>query len=161
MIVPLLLAVDFMNFNYSAIPCSGNVPPPALIRKGSYSYFDQNMGAGFEVFVDSVKQGSLRAGTQQAVVVLTCQFPMGGTAGAYAYDIRGDKTVLLGEVGTADWGADWGAGPKSIHIRFAKQFLYVDSCKDTPCATSEVRTYALRGGKLVKVYVQTHKTRSP
>lgn len=161
MIVPLLLAVDFMNFNYSALPCSANVPPPALIRKGSYSYFDEKMGTGFEVFVNSVKQGTLLAGTQQAVVVLECQFPMGGTAGAYAYDIRGDTAVLLGEVGSADWGGDWGAGPKSIHIRFAKNFLYVDSCKDSHCEMSEVRTYALRGGKLVKVYVQTHKTRSP
>jgi hypothetical protein len=160
MIVPLLLAVDFMNFNYSAIPCSSNVPPPALIRKGSYSYFDQNMGTGFDVSVNSVKQGSLRAGTQQAVVVLACHYPIGGTAGAYAFDIRGDRAVLLGEVGSADWGGDWGAGPSSIHIRFANHFLYVDTCKDTHCETSEVRTYALRGGKLVKVYVQTHKTRS-
>jgi len=160
MIVPLLLAVDFMNFNYTDIPCSSNVPPPAQIRKGTYSYFDQNMGTGFEVSVESVKRGSLGPGTQQAVVVLACQFPMGGTAGAYAYDVRGDTAVLLGEVGTADWGGDWGAGPKSIHIRFAKRFLYVDSCKDSHCEMSEVRTYALRGGKLVKVYVQTHKTRT-
>lgn len=161
MIVPLLLVVDFMNFNYSDIPCSSNVPPPALIRKGSYSYFDQNMGTGFEVSVDSVKQGSLRTGTQQAVVVLACQFPIGGTAGAYAYDIRGNTALLLGHVGDADWGGDWGAGPSSIHIRFANHFLYVDTCKDTHCNMSEVRTYALRGGKLVKVYVQIHKTRSP
>ena len=155
MIVPLLLAVDFMNFNYSHLPCSSNVPPPALIRKGSYSYFDQKMGAGFDVSVDSVKQGSLRAGTQQAVVVLVCQYPVGGTAEAYAYDIRGNTAVLLANVGGANWGPDWGAGPSSIHVRFANGFLYVTTCKDTDCNANEVRTYALRGGKLVKVYVKS------
>ena len=80
MILPLVLAVDFMNFDYADMPCSRNVPPPALIRKGSLS-----------------------AGTRAAVVVLACQFPMGGTAGAYAYEIRGDTAALLGRVASADW----------------------------------------------------------
>ena len=157
MIIALLLTVDFMNFNYSQVPCSSNVPPPALIRKGSYSYFDKNMGTGFDVSVAAVQQGSLLAGTQQAVVVLECDFPIGGTAGAYAYDIHGNTATQLGEVGQATWGGVWGAGAKSLHIRFANNFLYVDSCKNDECTTREVRTYALRGGKLVKVYVQTRK----
>jgi hypothetical protein len=131
MLVPLLLAVDFMNYNYSKIPCSNNVPPPALIRNGSYSYFDEKMGTGFDVAVDAVQRGSLGAGKQQAVVVLACHYPIGGTAGAYVYDIHGNSAVLLGRVGSADWGGDWGAGPSSMHIRFAKHFLYVDTCKDT------------------------------
>ena len=157
MFVPLLLAVDFMNFDYADIPCSQNVPPPALIRKGAYSYFDEKMGAGFEVYVKFVNQGSLSAGTRQAVVVLACDFPMGGTAGAYAYDVRGNSAVPLGQVGAADWGVDWGAGPDSIHIRFANDLLFVDACKNTSCSEREVRTYALRGGKLVKVDVSSHK----
>jgi hypothetical protein len=160
MIVPLLLAVDFMNFSYSVSPCS-NVPPPVLIRKGTYTYFDQKMGTGFDVFVRTVKLGSLRAGTQQAVVVLSCDFPIGGTAEAFAYDIRGSSAVPLGDVGAANWGGDWGRGPDSIHITFRNDFLYVDSCKDDECTMREVRTYALRAGKLVKVYEQTHKTTDP
>jgi hypothetical protein len=160
MIVPLLVAVDFMNFSYSVSPCS-NVPPPVLIRKGTYTYFDQKMGTGFDVFVRNVKLGSLHSGTQQAVVVLSCDFPIGGTAEAFAYDIRGSSAVPLAEVGAANWGGDWGKGPDSIHITFRNDFLYVDSCKDDECTMREVRTYALRAGKLVKVYVQTHKTADP
>ncbi len=160
MILLLLLVVDFMNFNYSVSPCS-NVPPPVLMSKGAYSYFDQKMGTGFDVFVRGVKLGSLRAGTQQAVVVLSCDFPIGGTAEAFAYDIRGNTAVPLGEVGGANWGGDWGRGPDSIHITFRNNFLYVDSCKDDDCTMREVRTYALRADKLVKVYIQTHKNSDP
>jgi hypothetical protein len=152
----LLLVVDFMNFTYSVSPCS-NVPPPVVMSKGSASYFDEKMGTGFDLYVRNVKTGSLRAGTQQAVVVITCDFPIGGTAEAFAYDIRGNTAALLGEVGGANWGGDWGRGPDSIHISFRNNYLYVDSCKDDDCTTREVRTYALRDGKLVKVYVQTHK----
>jgi hypothetical protein len=158
MIVPLLLTVDFMNFNYAHVPCSQNAPPPALVRKGTYSYFDHKMAQGFDVSVVTVKQGSLSAGTRQAVVVLECDFPIGDTARAYAYDIHGNAATLLGDVGTANWGADWGARPSSIHIRFANNFLYVDSCKDSECTMREVRTYALRNGKLVKVYSQSRST---
>lgn len=160
MIVPLLLAVDFMNFNYSASPCD-NVPPPIVARKGTYSYFDKKMAQGFDVFVRTVKQGSLSAGTKQAVVVLSCDFPIGGTAEAFAYDIHANAAALLGDVGSANWGGDWGRGPDSIHITFRNNYLYVDSCKDDECTMREVRTYALRSGKLVKVYVQTHKTTDP
>ena len=46
MILPLLLTVDFMNFTYTKLPCSANVPPPAIVRKGSYSYYDKQMGSG-------------------------------------------------------------------------------------------------------------------
>lgn len=161
MILPLVFFVDFMNFDYAQIPCSSNVPPPALVRNGSYPYFDQKMGAGFDVYVVGVHRGSLRAGTQQAIVVLACQFPIGGTARAYAYDIRGKSATLLGDVGATDWGADWGARPTSIHITFDKRFLYVDSCENSDCTMSELRTYALRAGKLIKVRAQTHQTRAP
>ena len=149
-----------MNFNYSASPCS-NVPAPVIMRKGSYSYFDEKMGAGFDVFVKSVKLGSLESGTQQAVVVLACDFPAGGTAEAFAYDIRGSTAVLLGPVGSANWGPDWGRGPDSIQITFKNDHLLVDSCKDDECVMREARTYALRDGKLVKVFGQTHKTTDP
>lgn len=84
-----------------------------------------------------------------------------GTAEVFAYDIRGNTAVPLGEIGGANWGGDWGRGPDSIHITFRSNFLYVDSCKDDECAMREVRTYALRADKLVKVYVQTHKNSDP
>lgn len=157
MIVPFVLAVDFMNFTYATNPCASNVPVPVVMRRGSFSYFDQKMAAGFDLHVDSVKKGSLRDGTRQAVVVLACDFPVGGTAAAYAFDERNNSAVLLGKVGAADWGPDWGSGPDSIHVRFAKHFLYVDQCTDNICATNTVTTYALRGGKLAKVFVQTHR----
>jgi hypothetical protein len=158
MIVPLLWAVDFMNFTYATNPCAANVPVAAVMRQGRFSYFDQKMGAGFDLHVDSVQEGSLQDGTQQAVVVLACDFPVGGTAAAYLFDERRDAAVLLGQVGAANWGIDWGQGPSSIHVRFAKHFLYVDECKDTDCTMNMVTTYALRGGKLAKVFVQTHKS---
>ncbi len=37
-------------------------------------------------------------GTRQAVVVLSCQFPIGGTAEAYLYDIHGSTATLLDEL---------------------------------------------------------------
>jgi len=129
------------------------------MRKGHFSYFDEKMGAGFALHVASVKQGSLRSGTQQAVVVVACDFPVGGTAAAYLFDERDDAAVLLGQVGAVDWGGDWGAGPSSIHVRFTKRFLYVDQCKGNDCMMNVVTTYALRGGKLAKVFVQTHRPR--
>jgi hypothetical protein len=160
MIAPLLLAVDFMNFTYATNPCSKNVPVPVVMRKGSFSYFDKKMGAGFDLNVHSVVEGSLASGTRQAVVVLACDFPAdGGTAAAYAFDERKNGAVLLSAVAVANWGSDWGAGPNSIHIRFAKRFLYVDQCKETGCTMSVVTTYALRRGKLVEVFAQTHKAR--
>ncbi len=51
MILPLLLTVDFMNFTYTKLPCSANVPPPAIVRKGSYSYYDKQMGSVLYVIV--------------------------------------------------------------------------------------------------------------
>jgi hypothetical protein len=158
MILPLIMAVDFMNFDYTDDPCSKNVPPPAIVRKGNYSYFDKNMGTGFDIFVRAVKRGSLHPGTQQAVVVMTCDFPIGGTSHAYLYDIHGDAAKLLEDVGYADWGGDWGAGPSAIHIRFAKGLLYVETCNNSDCTEKIVKTYAWRGGKVKQVYVQTHKT---
>ena len=109
------------------------------------------MGSGFDVFVRGVVRGSLRAGTQQAVVTIACDYPVGGAAEAYAYDVQGDAAVLLGSVGSASWGPDWGRGPTSIHVRFANNILYVTDCKDTECATNETKKYALRGKKLVSV----------
>ncbi len=161
MIAPLLLAVDFMNFTYAKNPCEKNVPVPVAMRKGSFSYFDDKMGAGFDLSVHSVTEGSLAKGTRQAVVVLACDYPSdGGTAAAYAFDERQSATVLLSEVGEANWGSDWGAGPQSIHMRFAKQFLYIDACKDDDCTTNVVTTYALKNGRLLKVYEQTHKRKN-
>ncbi len=159
MIVPLLLAVDFMNFTYATNPCRKNVPVPIVMRKGAFSYFDKTMGSGFDLHAASAQEGSLAKGTQQAVVVLACDFRIGGTAEAYVFDKRKNSATLLSDVASANWGGDWGRGPDSIHIRFAKTFLYVDACKDDDCTMNVVTTYALRGGKLVKVFVQTHKLR--
>jgi hypothetical protein len=157
MIAPLLLAVDFMNFTYAKNPCSQNVPVPAVMTKGWFSYFDGKMGTGFDLHVVTVKKGSLAPGTRQAVVVIACDFPVGGTAEAYAYSDSESSAVLLGAVAGANWGADWGRGPDAIHIRFANRFLYVDACKDDECKSYVVKTFALRNGKLVKVYERTHK----
>jgi hypothetical protein len=157
MIVPLLLAADFMNFSYPTNPCYRNVPVPVVMSKGYSSYYDEKMGAGFDLHVDSVKRGSLAAGTHQAVVVIACDFPVGGTAAAYAFDERAKGAVLLGQVGTADWGPDWGAGPQSIRVRFVHRLLYVDQCKNNTCKDTLVTAYALRGGKLVKVSARSHQ----
>lgn len=157
MIAPLLLAVDFMNFTYAKNPCSNNVPVPAVMTKGTFSYFDGKMGTGFDLHVVTVKHGSLAPGTRQAVVVIACDFPVGGTAEAYAYSDSGGSAVLLGAVASANWGGDWGRGPDAIHIRFANRFLYVDACKEDDCTSYVVKTFALRNGKLVKVYERTHK----
>jgi hypothetical protein len=151
MLAPLLLAVDFMNFTYPTNPCAQNVPVPVVMRKGSFSYFDGKMGAGFDLHVDAVKEGTLQAGTRQAAVVVACDFPVGGTAAAYLFDERKNGAVLLGRIATADWGPDWGAGPDSIHVRFANRLLYVSQCKDSDCTTSVRSTYALRGRKLKKL----------
>ena len=157
MIVPLIVAtVNFMNFTYTTNPCASNVPVPVAMSGGSFNYFDEKMGAGFSLSVDKVLEGSLRSGTRQAVVVITCEFPIGGTAAAYLFDERNGTAVYLAQVGTANWGGDWGAPPSSIHLRFANNFLYVDQCKDEQCNAFVVTTYALRGGKLAKVYVKTH-----
>jgi hypothetical protein len=158
-LLPLLLAVDFMNFTYATSPCRQNVPVPVVMRKGSFAYFDRQMGTGFDLHVAAVKEGSLAAGTRQAVVVVACDFPIGGTAAAYLFDERKDGAVMLGQVGGTDWGGDWGRGPASIHVRFANRFLYVDQCKDTACTKNLVTTYALRSGRLAKVFVQTHTRR--
>ncbi|MBV9148629.1 MAG: hypothetical protein JO024_02100 [Candidatus Eremiobacteraeota bacterium] len=157
--LPMLLAVDFMNFNYYRIPCSGNVPVPALIRQGKYSYLDKKMTVGFDVYVVTVKEGSLRPGTRQAVVTIGCDFPVGGTSAAYLYDVRGGNAKFVQTVGHADWGGDWGAGPGAIHVRFANRLLYVDSCANDECETSIVRTYAFRGRQIKQIYEQTHPTR--
>lgn len=160
MIVPVLPAVDFMNFTYATNPCSADVPVAAVMRNGSFSYFDRKMGAGFSLRVDSVTEGSLREGTRQALVVLACDFPVGGTAAAYVFDERKSGTVLLANVGAANWGPDWGRGPNSIQARFANHFLYVDQCLDVGCTLAIVTTYALREGKLTNVFVQKHKARN-
>jgi hypothetical protein len=157
MIVPLLFAIDFMNFTYATNPCKSNVPVPVVMRKGRFSYFDKKMAAGFDLHVDSVSSGSLQTGTRQDVVVVACDFPVGGAAAAYLFDERKGGATLLAQVGAANWGGDWGAGPSSIHVRFTNKLLYVDDCKDTDCTLNLVTTYALRAGKLTKVYVETHK----
>lgn len=151
MIFPMLLAVDFTNFTYAVNPCARNVPVPVVMRRGSFSYFDAKMGAGFDLHVDSVTKGSMEHGTRQAVVVLACDFPVGGTAAAYLFDERNGGAVLLARIATADWGPDWGAGPSSIRVRFANHRLSVTQCADNGCAKNTVTTYALRAGTLTKV----------
>jgi hypothetical protein len=154
MIVPFFLAVDFMNFTYATNPCAANVPVPVVMRRGSFSYFDPKMAAGFDLHVASVTKGSLQAGTRQAVVVLACDFPVGGTSAAYVFDERANGAAFLARVATADWGPDWGRGPTSIHVRFANRRLYVDQCADTACAKNIVTTYVLNSGRLEKAPAQ-------
>lgn len=157
MIGLFVLAVDFMNFTYTANPCSGNVPVPVVMRKGSFSYFDNKMAQGFDLHVNAVIEGSLRPGTRQAVVVLACDFPIGGTAAAYLFDERPTGTVRLGKIADADWGGDWGAGPQSIKVRFLNGVLYVDQCQYTnDCKKRKETTYALRGMKLVQLSTSLH-----
>ena len=158
--IAALLAVDFMNFTYHTHPCSGNVPVPVLMRKGSFAYFDPKMAQGFDLHVVKVTEGSLRAGTRQAVVVLACDFPIGGTAEAYAFDERTGGAVLLGRVAGADWGGDWGSGPSSIRVQFANRRLEVEQCSDTQCSGTRHTTYALTGGKLAAVATVTRRIRS-
>ncbi|HTD37974.1 MAG TPA: hypothetical protein VK669_10700 [Candidatus Limnocylindrales bacterium] len=165
MLIPLIAAVDFMNFTYAKHPCPENVPVPAVMRKGSFSFEDRTMGTGFDLHVSSVKEGALRPGTRQAVVVIACDFPVGGTSAAYVYDAHGTAATLLGQVASADWGSDWGAGPSTIGVRFANRLLYVDQCKSNDCGVRTVTTYALRAGKLVKTavrsYMSERRGRSP
>lgn len=150
MIVPFLFAVDFMNFLYKANPCSANVPSPVPMRAGKFTYVDNKMGSEFDLYVQSVKEGSLKRGTRQAVVIIACDYPVGGTASAYLYDERGRTAVLIREVGTANWGPDWGGRPDSIHVRFADAVLYVEQCADTECNAYTKSRYAFRHGKLMK-----------
>jgi hypothetical protein len=159
MIVPFLLAVDFLNFTYATNPCAENVPVPVAMHKGWYSYDDSKTGTSFELNVHAVKEGSLRDGTRQAVVILACDFPIGGTAAAYLFDERAHGAVFLAHVGDANWGGDWGRGPDSIHVTFAHHFLYVDDCKDDECTMNVVTTYALHGATVAKVFVETHAPR--
>ncbi|HTD35142.1 MAG TPA: hypothetical protein VK665_15865 [Candidatus Elarobacter sp.] len=149
MIAPLLLAVDYFNFTYSTNPCHSNVPVPAVMRKGTFSYEDRKMATGFDLFVRRVVRGSLAPGTRQAVVVMTCDFPIGGTAAAYAFDERGAGAVLLGKVAEANWGGDWGRGPDAIVIRFVGRTLHVEGCAVSNCTVKSATVYALRGRRLV------------
>lgn len=151
MFAPLLFAVDFMNFTYATNPCFGNVPVPAVMRKGEFDYTDRKMGADFFLTVDSVKRGSLKAGTRQAVVIIECDYPVGGVASAYLFDERKNVAVRLAEIARADWGGDWGCGPSCIHARFYKDRLYVQQCADSECTTTAHSVYALRNGKAVRL----------
>ncbi len=153
MIVPLFFAVDFFNFTYRTNPCAKNVPVPAVMRKGTFSYFDKRMDVGFDLAVRAVQRGSLRAGTRQAVVVIACDFPIGGTAAAYAFDERPNAAVPLGQVATANWGGDWGRGPDAMRFRFANGKLIAEQCDGDDCDRLRTTTYALRGSKLVAVKV--------
>jgi hypothetical protein len=152
MIAAVVLAADFMNFTYHVSPCAQNVPIPFVMRNGTLSYVDKKTAASFDVRVDSVKRGSLASGERQAVVVLACEFPVGGTAAAYAFEEQNKTATLLGKVATANWGGDWGQGPTSIHVRFANNHLYVEQCKDDECTAKVQSTYALHDGKLVRIH---------
>lgn len=151
MILPLLLAVDFMNFTYRTNPCFENVPVPVVMRRGRFTYTDKKMGVDFDVYVHSVKRGSLATGTQQAVVVLACDFPVGGTSAAYVFNEQATTAVRLAQVATGDWGGDWGIGPDSIKIRFANHRLYVRQCRDSECTGTVLSVYTLRNGRLLKL----------
>ncbi|MBV9277141.1 MAG: hypothetical protein JOZ97_02795 [Candidatus Eremiobacteraeota bacterium] len=159
MILPWLLAVNFMNFKYYHIPCSDNVPVPAKLRQGKYHYFDRKMAADFDVYVTAVKEGSLYRGTRQAVVTVGCDFPVGGTSQAYLYNVRGDSATFVRTVGQANWGGDWGAGPSQIHVRFRNHRLYVDSCVGDTCDETVVKTFAYRDGRIKEISEHTHPTR--
>lgn len=146
-----------MNFTYGSNPCSKNVPVPAIVRKGRFDYLDARAGSGFDIYVDGVTEGSLKEGTRQAVVVLTCEFPVGGTAAAYLFDEHGEDAVLLGKIATANWMPDWGAGPDSIHVRFKGNRLFVCECKDLRCTMQRTAIYTLRNNKLFAIGVRTYK----
>ena len=151
MIAQSPLAVDYLNFTYPTNPCHGNVPVPAVMRKGQFSYFDRGMGTGFDLFVRRVVRGSLAPGTRQAVVVMTCDFPIGGTAAAYAFDERGTRAVLLGEVANANWGGDWGRGPDAIIVRFVGRRLHIEGCAVPNCTVQSATVYALHSRRLVRI----------
>lgn len=148
-------SADFSNFTYRTNPCSANVPVVAVVRAGTFDYFDKKMGAGFTISVKSVTTGSLGAGSRQAVVTLTCDFPVGGTASAYLFDIHGTAATPLGKVADANWGPDWGAGPDSIHVKFLNGTLSVTDCANTDCTKNATTVYALQDGKLTKLSSKT------
>lgn len=158
-IVQKRASVDFMNFTYYTNPCHDDVPVPVVMRKGKFSYYDKKMVVDFYLHVDSVKKGSMQPGTGQAVVVLACDFPVGGVSSAYLYDEHGNTVALVAKVAEADWGGDWGQGPDSIHVRFANNLLHVSQCSDDNCAMYVDTTYALHKGKLAKISERTHKPR--
>src|ERR1700722_2409659 len=110
--------MDFLNFVYAANPCPKDVPVPVAMDHGYFSYGNKDLGVAFDLQVVSVHEGSLQSGTRQAVVVLECEFPIGGTAAAYVFDERNGKAVQLAHVADANWGGDWGNPPSSIHVRF-------------------------------------------
>lgn len=157
MIGPLLLAVDFMNFAYPKTPCE-RVRTPAVVSRGSLSYSDTKYGVGYDIRVNRVARGSLAAGTRQAAVVLTCEPPRGSDTRVYLFEERGTRAVLLGEIGGADSGGDWGRGPDDIKIRFTGQTVHVTACASYNCSTTADTVYALRGGKLVKITKRSQKT---
>ena len=152
----MLLAVDFMNYTYATNPCTTNVPVRAVMRSGSFYYEDPQMGQAFTVTVKSVQRGSLQPGTHQALVVLQCEFPIGGTAAAYVFDEQKTGAVLLRKIAVANWGGDWG-DPNGIKATFGRERLVVDSCQDDYCELKASKTYALHAGKLVLLSMRTYK----
>jgi len=168
MIAALLLSVDFNNFKYTHDPCSSNVPVPVVMQNGGFSYTDpHDQSVGFDLHVDRVVEGSLSPRTRHAIVIIECQLPAGegGMAAAYLYAEHGNTAVYVDTVGEAEWGPDWGEGQETIHVRFTDKFLYVDRCNEVfHCLDDNVyvvTTYALRNGKIVKVYEETHKRAAP
>lgn len=147
--LPFFLAIDFMNFTYTTNPCPQNVPVAVRMRKGEFSYVQKITDVEFILHVDSITQGSLQPGMRQAVVVMACDFPLGGTAAAYVFDERGKNAVLLDPVASANWGADWGCGPDSIKVRFASRVLRVQQCSDSHSRTKRTN-YVLRNGRLIR-----------
>ena len=145
MIAALFAALDLLNFSYPGTPC--NFAPPVQMYSGATDDASQNLS------IDSIKYGSLRAGTRQAVVVMSCAV-WGGTsrAAAYVYDLRGDTATLLRRVA----GTIWGVGSDTIRAGFSNDRLYVDVCRDPTCTWRRFSTYAMRGTALVRVAARTH-----
>ena len=162
---PAAAGVDFMNFTYKVNPCGssdGKTPPPPVAMQKGKAFYAIAVDAGFDLQVERLVEGSLAPGTRQAVVVISCHYPVdGGAAGAYLFEERNTTARFVQQVGEAQWGGDWGEPSETIHIRFANGFLYVDQCKSvTHCIEGSdfvVTTYARRDGKIVKVYQETHK----
>lgn len=150
--------VDFKNSTYSNTPCGDQ---KVAVNNG-LAWYDRG-DVQFQVSVGSVKYGSLKPGTRQALVMLTCKFPVGSTSALHLYDVGATGPKDLGVLATAD--ADSGYAVDWVYTNFKNGLLYVDRCDwaSDACKTSIVTTYALRNGKLTKVYETHHPTprRSP
>ncbi len=150
---------DFNNFTYHVHACSSQAGD-VTVRNGEARGVD--LEGHFDLYVNWVKFGSMKAGTRQALVEQNCSPPHGNHSELFVYDVTGSPPKLLGTLATNDYyGEGSGTGVEWVRTRFAKGYLYVDVCDldssgHGDCKTSTVTTYALRGGKLVTVNVLRH-----